>query len=130
MIVFVGSNPSKRSSVSNSAFDLSTRSGQILASWIRDIDAPMALLNVSDNPTDKNRPLTSSELRSALPSLEDKLRHYENARVVALGKTAAKALNLLGITFYEMPHPSGLNRKLNCKIYVETMLKGLHDHIK
>jgi uracil-DNA glycosylase len=50
-------------------------------------------------------------------------------KIVALGKTAEKALTLLGYDFYAMPHPSGLNRKLNDKDYIEEKIKGLRDYI-
>ena len=129
MIVFIGSNPSRRSSVRDAAFDLSTRSGRILASWIKDVRDPIVFLNVSDAITDNTRPLTVAEIKTALPNLRIKLQDLQATRTVALGKTAARALTLLGCNFYEMPHPSGMNRRLNCKTYVSNMLNGLYAYL-
>jgi len=37
----------------------------------------------------------------------------ENYKIIALGKSAEKALTKLGVPHYPMPHPSGRNRLLN-----------------
>jgi uracil-DNA glycosylase len=42
--------------------------------------------------------------------------------VIALGNVAARRLDRAGIPHLKMPHPSGRNRKLNDKEYVEQML--------
>lgn len=129
MILFIGSNPSVRS-VNTHAFDLSTRSGRILASWIRDIDDPVHFLNVSDIPTPNNRPLTKAEIVVALPSLKSRIESVGPVHLVALGKVAAKALTMLGLKFYAMEHPSGMNRKLNDKSFVTQMLAEFKQYIK
>jgi uracil-DNA glycosylase len=51
-------------------------------------------------------------------------------RIVALGKTAEKALTLLRYNFYVMSHPSGLNRQLNDPKFVEEKIKGLREYLK
>jgi hypothetical protein len=123
-IVFVGSNPSN-ASVPSSAFHGSTRSAQILAQWTKDIDqsSVKTYVNVVEVKTDKNRPLKTSEIKANLSRL---IKDVECAdKIIALGKTAAKALSMLGVSFYEMPHPSGRNRLLNDPKYVEQKVKGL-----
>ena len=74
-----------------------------------------------------------SEIKASLPSLKDKIERLEasmgNPKIVALGKTAEKALTLLQLSHFTMPHPSGLNRQLNDKNYVQEKLKGLKDYL-
>ena len=123
-ILFLGSNPST-SSLTDSAFHKSTRSGQILADWTKDIVANKVCLNISTKKSKDNRPMSSSEIHSNLATLSSQLAALAPNKIVALGKTAAKALTLLHLEFYEMPHPSGCNRKLNNKEYVAEKIKGL-----
>lgn len=123
-ILFVGSNPSQKS-VCDAAFHGSTKSSQILTSWCKDITGTKMHINVSNNKTEENRPLKVSEIKESLDPLMAEIVIAEADKIVALGKTAAKALTLLGVDFYEMPHPSGRNRLLNDPKYVEEKIKGL-----
>lgn len=45
--------------------------------------------------------------------------------VVALGDYASRALEIRNIRHLKMPHPSGMNRKLNDKLYMQCMLNLL-----
>jgi uracil-DNA glycosylase len=82
-------------------------------------------INVLNEKTDGNRPLRASEIKSNVPRLAEDIKGINPDRIVALGKTAARALTLLGIPFCEMPHPSGCNRKLNDPAYVQQKIKEL-----
>ena len=84
-------------------------------------------MNVYDKPTNNNRPLKASEIKDGCKNLQRAIAIYKPDHIIAFGKTAAKAITQLGIQFHEMPHPSGLNRKLNDKAYVAEKLKGLED---
>lgn len=130
-VLFIGSNPSASAKTYN-PFHESTKSGSILVSWIRETcpHSRQVSCNVSDNPTEANRPLTVAEIKANLPRLLDKIKNTNPDRVVALGKTAEKALTLLRIPHYAMPHPSGLNRLLNDPLYVAEKIKGLREYLK
>lgn len=123
-VLFIGSNPSVASG-DNSAFNRNTKSFKILQSWVQTINGTFYYLNVSNNKTINNRPLKLSEIQGALNELESSIELIKPDKVIALGKTAAKALTLLRYNFYEMPHPSGRNRLLNDKVYVQEKIKGL-----
>ncbi len=113
VVLFVGSNPSK-SSPDSSAFHESVRSRKTIDEWISSINANFVFMNVSDEKTEGNKPLSIAAIRKSLPQLRLKIAEYPDAKVVALGKTAAKALALAGIEeFLVLPHPSGMNRQLN-----------------
>ncbi len=129
-LVFVGSNPSWASSVSK-AFDMSTYSGRVLNGWTKELSGVdyFRYANVCDKPTPNNRPLKDSEIKDNIAQLNTWLESYGNIKIVALGKTATKALTLLQLPFYEMPHPSGLNRQLNDPEYIAKKLKGLKEYL-
>jgi hypothetical protein len=50
-------------------------------------------------------------------------------RVVALGGFPSKALSKLDVDHFVLPHPSGLNRKLNDKSYEREVLKNCSDYL-
>ena len=83
-----------------------------------------------NDPTDKNRPLKTSEIHQNLDRLSLLILEKKPTKIVALGNTAVKALTLLRADFYQMPHPSGRNRQLNDKLFVEERIKGLIDFIR
>lgn len=136
-ILFIGSNPSISSGYAGHAFFLDTKSGRELATWITRLENFLAkerycvaFANVSNTPTDNNRPLKVSEIKEALPNLARTIERFQPSHIIALGKTAHKALTLLQLDHLEMPHPSGLNRKLNDKEYKEQKIKELVDYCK
>lgn len=124
LILFIGSNPSTASDI-DAAFHGSTKSSKILTEWTKGLVGTKVHMNVVNQKTENNRPLKASEIRGSLDSLARDISSIEPTRIVALGKTAAKALTLLHLAFYEMPHPSGRNRLLNDPKYVEEKVKGL-----
>ena len=130
-IVFIGSNPS-HSAQTNNPFCLSTQSGRILASWCNKANIHnelISFINVQDTPTPNNRPLSLKEIRLNLDSLTLKIQEAHPDYIISLGKTASKSLELIGLNFYEMPHPSLRNRKLNDLACVEEKIKGLYLYI-
>lgn len=113
VIILLGSNPSV-SSPDDSPWNVSVRSSKILMSWIEGIDAEFVFLNVSDEKTKNNKSLSKAQVKDCIFSLKQKLDHYPNAKIIALGKTAEQALLMLKVeNFLSIPHPSGLNRSLN-----------------
>jgi uracil-DNA glycosylase len=134
-ILFIGSNPSQRSK-SVVAFWNDTKSNKVLSSWTSKLyDDPnfsiesLHYLNVSNSPTPGNRPLKASEIKENLPGLRSRIEEVCPDKIVVLGKTAEKALTLLGFNFYAMPHPSGLNRQLNDPKFVEEKINGLRVYL-
>lgn len=133
-ILFVGSNPSQ-SSASNIPFYGDTKSLDTINKWIQQLQTDgltvsVDFINVCDFKTLNNRPLKTSEIKAALPSLRLKLDQYSSTTIITLGKTAEKAMTLLRLTHYAMPHPSGLNRKLNDSNYVAEKINGLKELLK
>lgn len=135
-VIFVGSNPSQ-SAYSYAAFCDSTNSGRTLSNWIWKLELSMEIeyYNLANKPTPKNRPLRAAEIKAAIPALENHIEwiHYQHKyktiKLVGVGKTAQKALTLLGVPHFQMPHPSGLNRQLNDTEFIEGKIKGLREYL-
>lgn len=129
-ILLLGSNPSTSSAVP-SAFDVSTKSGKTLLGWLRDarIDYNIVLYNVSNTPTIGNRPLKQNEIEMNLARILDAVNLERPDAIIAVGKTASKALTLLHLSFFELPHPSGCNRLLNDPKFIEEKIKKLTEFV-
>ncbi len=123
-ILLVGSNPSNKAA-SNEAFTEDTASGRILREWIRDIEGTILFENISSQKTENNRPLNRNEMAHARASLLERINRINPDRLVAIGKAAASVLTKLELEYLEMPHSSGLNRKLNDKSYVAEKIQAL-----
>lgn len=126
VILFVGSNPSNKSTC-DTAFHWTTRSSQILTAWSKDLTGIKCHINVLNQKTEDNRPLKKSEIKLNLERLASDIKGLGATHIVALGKTASTALTMLGVEYYEMPHPSGRNRLLNDPEYVVEKVKGLQE---
>jgi uracil-DNA glycosylase len=132
-VLFVGSNPSAAAH-SAAPFDLSTRSGKVLKSWIDKVGiSTYAQINVAQYPTENNRPLSKQEVDEAVPQLRKEIMPFWEAgyKIVTLGHTATLAVSKCHTFMYiNLPHPSGLNRKLNDAKFVEKELERLRDFIR
>ncbi len=53
--------------------------------------------------------------------------NYE--KIVSLGEKASHLLRIVGIDHFKLPHPSGLNRQLNNKEYVEKQLNSCYKYL-
>lgn len=128
-VVFVGSNPST-SSPNNTPFHPSTKSRKVVDAWVwgTGLDIEPVFLNVSDIPIANNKPLKLDD--SMLSIFAIKVGAHVDAPVVALGATAATALRRVGIHCLCLPHPSGMNRKLNSPEYVEHTIETLKVYIE
>ena len=128
-ILFIGSNPSVKAS-STEAFTSDTASGRILHEWIQGIEGTILFENIVSSITENNRPLNRNEMALASVSLLERINRINPDRLVALGKSAAYTLEKLKLKFLEMPHPSGLNRKLNDAEYVREKIQSLQFYCK
>ena len=54
-------------------------------------------------------------------------RDYD--KVIALGGFASKALQKLHISHFVLPHPSGLNRRLNDREYEKKVLRECYEYV-
>lgn len=114
MVLFVGDRPSRLNKDPEVAF-IGSRSEKVLMSWIKKI-----------NPTEAF--LINSHTHILLLRIEV----YNNLgdAVVALGNIASKRLEKAGIPHFKLPHPSGRNRKLNDKTFIDKELKKCKTYLR
>lgn len=131
-VVFLGSNPSC-SSPYNDPFSHCKSANKMLNEWIPALGLTrdqVYFANVANYKTPRNRPLKKSEVTIEIPRLAVQLN---GKIVVALGKTAQETMSRLiesGLVpsnqrdrIIYMPHPSGLNRQLNNKAWLQETLE-------
>jgi uracil-DNA glycosylase len=129
-ILFVGSNPGN-ASPDCSAFHPTSRSRIVLDSWLKDLDVEAAYINVYDQKTENNKPLSIRQIKESIPSLRNKISLHRSHKIVAVGVAASKALELTGVVeFLSIPHPSGRTRSYNDKNFTEQTVKTLISFIK
>jgi uracil-DNA glycosylase family 4 len=130
-VLFVGTNPSEKSKT-NTAFEPGTKSMNTLLGWVEQAGISETGTkywgNIYNQKTPNNRPLTKAEIKEGVQQLQGKIDWLQPTHIVALGQTASKALALYGIKHLELPHPSGLNRKLNDPKYVEETIQKLKEY--
>lgn len=121
-VLFVGSNPSKKNLHRRKAFE-GTQSGIRLMSWIKFLGIGRAhAVNVSHRIGKIT--FQENEIHFVCREIAKfSWRAHGGFSVVALGKAASKALASREIPHFTLPHPSGLNRKLNDHSYVESELR-------
>lgn len=125
-VLFVGQNPGKTNLSNDEAF-VGTKSYDALRDWIdvlgiRNYD----MVNCSANPNEKFTTNTIKQL-AMNHMLMETFTNYD--RIFALGKISSDVLNILEIAHFKLPHPSGLNRKLNDKKWLINTLKQAKDYL-
>lgn len=129
-VLIVGSNPSTESRNKKIPFQ-GSKSWIRLNSWIEKLDlnegiGTYDIINVSDKRTRHKVPLKKSEYQ--IKRLLIKAKNYD--KVIALGNTAADALEMAGINYHKIDHPSPINRRLQDSDYVESMLDQCKSFLK
>ncbi len=117
MIYFIGDKPSKCNIDPQVGF-VGTRSYKTLLEWIYRMNLSInqiCLYNVDEFTNLVNH-------RKTLPI-------HEHDQIVALGREASNALDKAILPHLRIPHPSGLNRKLNDPREVNRFLKECKDYV-
>ena len=125
-VLLVGSNPSVKSP-DTSAFHPQTKSRKIIDKWFRDIPVDLYFKNIHNYPTPNNRPLRALEINQNRDRILRECSGFDY--VIGLGNTASDALKKIGVSHFKCPHPSGMNRLLNCSDYVANLIDRLKNHL-
>ncbi len=126
MILFVGDKASKKNKDPNIPF-VGTKSYKRLLEWIWRMDLDVTEIILANCHHVKEYGFENYYYVET-PNMFIDVDEY--CKVIALGKNAAKYLKECGIEHHELPHPSGLNRKLNDKEYTAALLERCADFIK
>lgn len=114
-VVIVGDSPSRLNINSNIAF-VGSKCFSNVVGWIKYLQ-PDYYICLNSNTND---------------NMYDILDLYKksNFKVIALGNKASERLAKENIKHFKLPHPSGLNRKLNDENYVLQQLQIAHNFIR
>lgn len=112
-VVFVGDGPSKTNVSPDVAF-VGAKCFTTVVEWIKELNPDFYVCLNSDTCSQL------SDIRALAKS---------GFKVIAFGNKASERLMKMHIGHHMMPHPSGLNRKLNDKKYVALELYHAHSFI-
>ena len=84
----------------------------------------LEFLNLLDQKTTNNKITKSQALLGV-----DGMSFHDLDKIIAVGRQVSDALRERGIEHHEIPHPSGLNRKLNDRNYVNGMIGELKKYL-
>jgi hypothetical protein len=112
-VVFVGDEPSQTNVSPDVAF-VGAKCFDTVVNWIKQLNPDYYVCLNSD---------TVSQL-SDIKALEK-----AGFKVIAFGNKASERLEKLNISHYKLPHPSGLNRKLNNKQALALELYHAHSYL-
>lgn len=117
-IIVVGSNPGHKNM---------GHSMRNLYRWLDYLNVEVvSFTNVSLFKTFNNRVLHKNQYE--LDRLDDEVSSYN--KIVALGNTASKALELINKDHFKLPHPSPRNRQLNNLQFINCKLDSCLKYIK
>lgn len=123
MILFVGDKPSKKNKNKKVPF-VGTKSYKKLLEWIYRLD-----IDLNDVYVCNRSHMDFNRVAPVINTPAIILEILEEDKVVALGNEASKFLSENNQEHFKLPHPSGLNRKLNDEVYVKEQLKKCREFI-
>lgn len=121
-IIFVGDEPSKANLNVDVPF-VGTKSYGTLLDWMRQLEIDVSKVILAN----RGQVLATGEIFTG--SVEFIYVQDAGDQFVALGRRAADHLAKLGFDYLELPHPSGLNRKLNDKAALEEQLASVKQNL-
>lgn len=125
-VLFVGQNPSKKNDNPLIPF-IGTKSHARLLEWIEYLGITNYYMTNVFNQVELP---TLTEIYSQAKHLQENVNTNKPTHIIALGMLAHNVLTELGINHYTLPHPSGLNRRLNDKAYLHKKLDRCKKYLK
>jgi uracil-DNA glycosylase len=116
--IFVGDKPSPKN-VSQVIPFVGTQSYKTLLDWIWKMDVDITFVMLANK----------NQIPVWLMAADDETRIRRHT-YVALGNEASKELERLNIQHFKLPHPSGRNRLLNNKKFIDSELEKCKNYIK
>ena len=120
-ILILGRNPSKKNCDPNIPF-LGAPCYKRLMRWLEKLNGPNRHFILANCSNDKEAKFNTKALPNLFSNLLEHILKYEVDLIIALGNDAAKVCELAQVTYYKLPHPSGLNRLFNNPRYEIDML--------
>ena len=119
MVIFVGDQASAKNINPDVAF-VGTQSYKRLLEWIWELDLDINDLALCNKNQVFGYTTCTARFIQTPATFVDIMA---GDAIIALGNAASKKLSDLNLSHFVLPHPSGLNRKLNDKKYVKKILR-------
>lgn len=103
-----------------------TKSGDTIIKWVTSIAYDCNFL-VSNASNTIGKPIVTEDDMSRL---REEYSFYRPEKIITFGRVAERTISELGWEYFKMPHPSGLNRKLNNRHYVDKMIQDMVTYIR
>lgn len=127
-VLVVGQNPSRHNLDPKIAFE-GTKSFTTIEEWMQEMSVASSGYMLVNAFIKVNQKYNKDEFEIAVARLNSYMKIIKPEKVIALGKMAAKALKKAGIDHFELPHPSGRNRKLNDVEWLQEQLFQAREYI-
>lgn len=127
-VLVVGQNPSRYNLDPKIAFK-GTKSFDTIQEWMEQMSVSSDGYILVNAFIRINQKYNKREIELAAFRLDKYTKMFNPEKVIALGKMASKALKKAGIDHFELPHPSGRNRKLNDVEWLQEQLFEAREYI-
>lgn len=127
-VLIVGQNPSKKNIDPYTPFD-GTRSGVTVNKWLDKLEVHKSMCYSINCKNSVDYKFNEQGIRETADYLNYSVPFMKYDKILALGKIAHKVLAQAGIAHFELPHPSGRNRKLNDKKWLSKQLELAKEYV-
>jgi uracil-DNA glycosylase len=127
-VLIVGQNPSRHNLDPKVAFK-GSKSFKVIEDWASEIGLSTSEYILVNAFSKVNQKYNKLEVEVAVHRIVRYMSMVKPDKVIALGKIPAKVLKKAMVAHFELPHPSGLNRKLNDVEWLQGELEKARDYI-
>lgn len=110
--MLVGQNPSRHNLDPKVAFK-GSKSFKVIEDWVNEMSLSECGYMLVNAFPKVNQTYKKADVEVAVERVNHYMKMIKPEKVIALGRMAAKVLKKAKVDYFELPHPSGLNRKLN-----------------
>lgn len=122
-VLFVGQSP--KTYLNKKEPFVGTTSYRRLMTWLNCLGPDVQVLFTNATQEVAGKSITENDLMELNKVIQD----FDPDYIIALGKLASNALTHIDVAHLAGPHPSGLNRKLNDKQFVDKWLKLMIEYV-
>lgn len=127
-VLLVGQNPSRHNLDPKVAFK-GSKSFKVIEDWVQEMSLIESAYMIVNAFPKVNQTYKKKDIELAVDRINHYMKIVKPNKVVALGRMAAKVLKKANIDHFELPHPSGLNRKLNDVEWLQEELNKAREYI-
>jgi uracil-DNA glycosylase len=127
-VLLVGQNPSRYNTDPDIPF-IGTKSIDILCKWLYYLELHPTEYNIINCSNQYDIKFDKGTIEYLAKEIDPTTILVSYDKIIALGNISAKVLTAAGLPYFKLPHPSGRNRKLNDKKWLEKELENAREYI-